>query len=115
VVEFRKGEGGKLGSVVVRDREGGEIREFNPAGAFVFIGLDPNTDFLKGTVALDQWGFVVTDDTFQTSIRGVYAAGDVRAGSTKQLASATGEGVTALLMVRQHLERVGDLATKVQA
>lgn len=115
VVEFRKGEGGKLGSVVVRDREGGEIREFNPAGAFVFIGLDPNTDFLKGTVDLDQWGFVVTDDTFQTSIRGVYAAGDVRAGSTKQLASATGEGVTALLMVRQHLERVGDLATKVQA
>ncbi|MEX2203365.1 MAG: FAD-dependent oxidoreductase [Actinomycetota bacterium] len=115
VVEFRKGEGGKLGSVVVRDREGGETREFNPAGAFVFIGLDPNTDFLKGTVDLDQWGFVVTDDTFQTSIRGVYAAGDVRAGSTKQLASATGEGVTALLMVRQHLERVGDLATKVQA
>ena len=115
VVEFRKGEGGKLGSVVVRDRERGEIREFNPAGAFVFIGLDPNTDFLKGTVDLDQWGFVVTDDTFQTSIPGVYAAGDVRAGSTKQLASATGEGVTALLMVRQHLERVGDLATKVQA
>lgn len=115
VVEFRKGEGGKLGSVVVRDREGGDIREFNPAAAFVFIGLDPNTDFLKGTVDLDPWGFVVTDDTFQTSIRGVYAAGDVRAGSTKQLASATGEGVTALLMVRQHLERVGDLATKVQA
>jgi thioredoxin reductase (NADPH) len=115
VVEFRKGEGGKLGSVVVRDRESGEIREFNPAGVFVFIGLDPNTDFLKGTVDLDQWGFVVTDDTFQTSIPGVYAAGDVRAGSTKQLASATGEGVTALLMVRQHLERVGDLATKVQA
>ena len=59
---------------------------------------------------LDQWGFVLTDQTFETSMHGVFAAGDVRAGSTKQLASAIGEGVTALLMVRQHLERVGDIA-----
>lgn len=115
VTEFRKAEGGKLGSVVVTDRGTGEVREHHPAAAFVFVGLDQNTAFLKGKVDLDQWGFVVTDDTLQTSIPGVYAAGDVRSGSTKQLASATGEGATALLMVRRHLERVGDLPVRVPA
>jgi len=102
VTEFR-GEG-RLSEVVVKDRATGETQVFNPAAAFVFIGLDPNTSFLKGIVELNQWGFVVTDDVLQTSMPGVFAAGDVRAGSTKQLASAIGEGVTALLMIRQKLE-----------
>jgi thioredoxin reductase (NADPH) len=109
VTEFRKGENGKLGAVLAKDRTTGEEHEFKPAGAFVFVGLDPNTEFLKGMVDLDQWGFVVTNPTFETSLHGVFAAGDVRAGSTKQLASAIGEGVTALIMVRQHLEKVGDV------
>lgn len=113
VVEFRRGKGGKLGGVVTRDRETGEIAEFAPAAAFIFVGLDPNTGFLKGTVELDEWGFIVTDTTFQTSIPGVFAAGDVRAGSTKQLTSATGEGATALLMVRQYLQKLGDVPSKV--
>lgn len=109
VVGFRKGKGGELGAVIASDRATGERREFTPAAVFVYIGLDPNTGFLKGTVDLDPWGFVVTDETFQTSIPGVFAAGDVRAGSTKQLASATGEGVTALLMVRRYLERAREI------
>ena len=95
------------------DRESGKELEWNPAGAFIFIGLDPNTGFLKGSVELDQWGFVRTDRTFETSMHGVFAAGDVRAGSTKQLASAIGEGVTALLMVRAHLEQIGDVPEHV--
>src|SRR2546421_4408399 len=110
VTEFVKGDNGKLAAVKARDRGTGEELEWHPAGAFVFIGLDPNTEFLKGVVDLDRWGFIVTDPMFETSMHGVFAAGDVRAGSTKQLASAIGEGVTALLMVRQHLERVGDVA-----
>ncbi len=104
VAEFR-GEGGKLSAIVASDKESGEERVFRPAAAFIFIGLDPNTSFLRGAVDLDQWGFVVTDDALQTSLPGVFAAGDVRAGSTKQLGAATGEGITALLMVRQYLER----------
>lgn len=112
IIEFRKARGGKLGAVVTRDRLTGEVREFTPAAVFVFIGLDPNTQFLKGTVDLDQWGFVVTDETLQTSMPGVYAAGDVRAGSTKQLAAATGEGVTALLMVRHRLQKLGDVPAR---
>ncbi len=104
VTEFR-GEGGKLSTVVATDNESGEERVFRPAAAFIFIGLDPNTSFLEGAVDLDQWGFIVTDETLQTSAPKVFAAGDVRAGSTKQLGAAIGEGITALLMVRQHLEK----------
>jgi thioredoxin reductase (NADPH) len=112
VVEFRKGAEGRLGGVLLRDRATGKESERKPEAAFVFIGLDPNTRFLKGKLDLDQWGFIVTDQTFQTSRPGVFAAGDVRAGSTKQLGAAVGEGITALLMIRQHLQRLGDVAVR---
>ncbi len=91
VMEFRGGAG-KLKAVLAKDRVTGETLEFHPEGAFVFIGLPPNTAFLQSKVDLDQWGFVVTDGTLLTSMAGVFAAGDLRVGSTKQLASAIGEG-----------------------
>ena len=94
----------KLEEVVARDRTSGEEFRWHPRGAFVFIGLDPNSAFLKGTVDLDRWGFVVTDG-YATSTPGVFCAGDVRAGSTKQLGAAVGEGIAALLEIRRHLER----------
>jgi len=112
VTEF-KAKDGKLAAVLAKDRASGKGLEFHPAAAFVFIGLSPNTQFLKGSVELDQWGFIKTDETFQTSLPGVFAAGDVRAGSTKQLASATGEGVTALLMARQYLQKAGDVPARL--
>jgi len=93
----------RLSAVRTRDNASGEEHVYTPSAAFVFVGLQPNTEFLGGRVDLDQWGFVRTDARLRTSLPGVYAAGDVRAGSTKQLAAAVGEGVTALLMVREHL------------
>jgi thioredoxin reductase (NADPH) len=106
VVEFRpKDDGsGKLGAVVLKDRETGDTEELHPAGAFVFIGLDPNTGFVKGSVDLDDRGLIVTDMGLQTSMPGVFAAGDVRSGSTKQLASAVGEGAAAAIGIRMYLE-----------
>ena len=106
VVEFRpKDDGsGKLGAVVLKDRETGDTEELHPAGAFVFIGLDPNTGFVKGSVDLDNRGLIVTDMGLQTSMPGVFAAGDVRSGSTKQLASAVGEGAAAAIGIRMYLE-----------
>lgn len=101
---------GKLTAVVAKDRQTGEERVFHPAAAFVFIGLDPNTGFLEDSMELDRWGFLVTDDKMQTTLPGVFAAGDVRAGSTKQLGASIGEGITALLMARQHLERQSSVA-----
>ena len=73
---------------------------------FVFIGMVPNTGFLKGSLELDPGGFVVADPgTLATSLPGVYAAGDLRAGSAKQITSAVGEGTVASFMVQQWLER----------
>jgi thioredoxin reductase (NADPH) len=96
---------GKIGTVVLENLATGETEEHHPDGVFVFIGLDPNTGFLKGTVDLDERGFIVTDDTLMTSMPGVFAAGDVRVGSTKQLASAVGEGAAVALQIRRFLDR----------
>ena len=103
VQEFRGN--GKLSSVVVKSLETGEIEELSPGAVFIFIGLDPNVDFVRGFVDLDRWGFITSNQSLETSVPGVYAAGDVRAGSTKQVASAVGEGATAALMIRQYLEK----------
>jgi thioredoxin reductase (NADPH) len=108
IVSFA-GTGGRLTEVVARDRETGEELRWHPAAAFVFIGLTPNTGWLGERVERDQWGFVVTDDTFATSMPGVYAAGDVRARSTKQLGAAVGDGIAALIAIRSYLQRVSDL------
>jgi thioredoxin reductase (NADPH) len=107
--------GSKLSAVLAKGSENGRDLVFKPAAAFVFIGLDPNTGFLGNSVALDDRGFVDTNDVFQTSVEGVFAAGDVRAGSTKQLASAVGEGVTALLHIRQYLQRHAHVAKREAA
>jgi thioredoxin reductase (NADPH) len=94
---------GKLREVVARHRPTGQEVRWRPAAAFVFIGLDPNSHFLEGTVTRDARGFVVTDASFSTSLSGLFAAGDVRAGSTKQLGAAVGEGIAALLQIRAYL------------
>jgi thioredoxin reductase (NADPH) len=99
------GSGGRLTEVVARNRSTGEEYRWHPAAAFMFIGLDPNSGFLRGIVDLDGWGFVRTDEAFATSMPGVFAAGDVRVGSTKQLGSAVGEGIAALLAARGYLRR----------
>ncbi|MDQ1689362.1 MAG: thioredoxin reductase [Frankiaceae bacterium] len=78
--------------------------EVTPHGVFVFIGLTPNTEVVKGIVDLDDYGFITTDAALQTSVEGVFAAGDVRAGSTKQAASAAGEGAAVALGIRRYLE-----------
>ena len=103
-VEEFKGEG-RLAGVVVRDLKSGQTEELHPDGVFVFIGLLPNTAFLQDTLDLDRWGFIETSNTLETSVKGIFAAGDARQGSTKQVASATGEGATAALMIRQYLEQ----------
>ena len=103
VQEF-KGSG-HLESVLVQDRTTGNVEELFPAAAFIFIGLDPNTDFIKDTLETDKWGFITTSGTMETSLEGVFAAGDARGGSTKQVASAVGEGATAALMIRNYLEK----------
>jgi len=99
-----EGRPGALERVRARRRADGTEFELHPAAVFVFVGLDPNTTFLRGSLDLDERGFVVTDDRFRTSVAGVFAAGDVRAGSTKQVGTAAGEGIAALFAIRAALE-----------
>ena len=94
----------RLGAVVATERATGRALRVEPAALFAFVGLDPNTAFLRGGVDLNPSGFVITDDRYRTSLDGVFAAGDVRAGSTKQVGSAVGEGIAALLSIRHWLE-----------
>ena len=95
---------GKLTGVTLRDTVTGEERDEAYDGVFVFIGLSPNTGELDGIPDLDPAGFLVTDTGMQTSVTGVFAAGDVRATSTKQAASAAGEGAAAALAIRRYVE-----------
>ena len=106
VKEF-KIKDGRLDAVVVEDRSSGELKEWDYDGVFVFIGMVPNSDLVKDQVEMDDFGFIITDKTLMTSMPGLYAAGDVRSDSTKQAASAAGEGATAALMIRDYLEEVG--------
>jgi thioredoxin reductase (NADPH) len=108
IVEFT-GKG-QLESVRIRDRATGEEQVVTPRAAFVFIGLDPNTEFLQGSVDLDSRGFVDDRGGFRTSVPGVFAAGDVRRDSTKQLGSAVGDGIAALIAIREYLEEHHEVA-----
>jgi thioredoxin reductase (NADPH) len=96
----------KLSGITIRNTQTGEKEMINPAGVFVFIGLTPNVEWLPPEVKRDPYGFIITASTLETSMRGVFAAGDVRLGSTKQAASAVGEGATAALMIRAYLKTV---------
>ena len=94
---------GKLAGVEVLDRATNEVQIWHPDGVFIFAGLSPNSDFVPPSVERDRWGFIVTGNNLETTMPGVFAAGDVRAGSTKQAAAAAGEGTTAALMIREYL------------
>ncbi len=99
------GENNKVTKVIGTDKISGKKVEYPTDGVFVFVGLDPNTKFLEGSgVMLDERNFVKTDTRLMTNVPGIFAAGDVRSGATMQIASATGEGATAALMIREYLE-----------
>jgi thioredoxin reductase (NADPH) len=79
----------------------------NVRGVFVYVGLEPNTAFLRGMLALDGAGHIETDISMKTSVEGVFAAGDIRKGSVAQLAAAAGDGATAAISAFRYLEQRG--------
>ena len=110
VAEFKGGT--TLTSVVLEDTVTGEKTEEAFDGVFVFIGLSPNSEVVQGLVELDGQGFITTDAALQTSVPGIFAAGDVRAGATKQAASAAGEGAAVALGIRRYVEGAGTAARR---
>ena len=119
VVEAIEGQDSKLKTIKYRYKDNDAIEELHPAAAFIFIGQTPNTAFLKDYAELDKYGFVLTGHDiahgkeimgmeplpFEASISGIFVSGDARHGSTKQVASAVGEGAAASISIREFLRR----------
>jgi alkyl hydroperoxide reductase subunit F len=99
------GAGGKVNALSYRDRTSGETHRVQLEGVFVQIGLLPNTEWLKGTVALSPRGEIEVDARGQTSLPGVFAAGDATTVPYKQIIIAMGEGSKAALSAFDHLIR----------
>ncbi|KAF0866170.1 alkyl hydroperoxide reductase subunit F [Pseudomonas sp. LD120] len=100
-----KGDGQKVTGLVYKDRDSGEFNTVELEGIFVQIGLLPNTDWLKGAVELSARGEVIVDARGETSLPGVFAAGDVTTVPYKQIVIAVGEGAKASLSAFDHLIR----------
>lgn len=119
IVDAFEGKDSKLKTIKYHFKDSGNTEEIHPAAAFIFIGQTPNTGFLKEYVELDKYGFVLTGHDlahdahasahkplpFETSVPGIFAAGDARHGSTKQVASAVGEGAAASISIREFLRK----------
>jgi thioredoxin reductase (NADPH) len=93
----------KVQSVRLKDVKTGTEQDYPCDGVFIFIGMVPNTDFLKGFVELTDHGFIKCDCAYlRTSVPGVFVAGDCRIGAATQLATAAGDGVIAAVMTKQY-------------
>ncbi len=91
-------------AVRLKDLKTGREYSLAVEGAFVFIGNQPNTEWLKGVVEMDEGGYIITDQDMATSVPGVFAAGDCRAKLLRQIVVAAGEGATAAFAAQRYLE-----------
>lgn len=103
-LEFVSDDKGHFIGLKIKDNATGEEEILKGDGAFIFIGLIPNTTSFKGYVDLNERGFIKTTGLAQTSVPGIFAAGDVREGAIAQVAAATGEGVLASYGIREYLK-----------
>jgi thioredoxin reductase (NADPH) len=93
----------KVQSVKLKNVKTGEEQDYPCDGVFIFIGMVPNTEFLRGFVELTENGFIKCDCAYlRTKVPGVFVAGDCRVGAAMQLATAVGDGVNAAMMLKQY-------------
>jgi thioredoxin reductase (NADPH) len=91
-------------SIVVKNVKTREVTEHPIDGVFLFVGLSPRTQFLRGLVDMDEEGYILTDGNGQTSVKGIFAAGDCRKKLVRQIATAVGDGATAACSTERYLE-----------
>ena len=121
IVDAFEGQDSKLKSIKYHFKDSDQMEEIHPAAAFIFIGQMPNTTLVKDYVEMDKYGFILSGYDllheeemhvhralpFETSLPGIFVAGDARYGSTKQVASAVGEGAGASISIREFLRKMG--------
>ncbi len=109
VVEEIEGDAqGLVANLKVRDVKTQEARDIAATGIFVFIGFRPNTGIVEGHVDHDEMGYMLTDFNMETSMKGLFAAGDVRAQLTRQVTTAAGDGTTAAIAAEKYLKALKD-------
>lgn len=102
VVEKIEGNGVVQG-VQLKNIKTGETSDLETDGVFVFIGHDPSTGFLKGQLALDEEGYIITDELYRTSVPGIYAAGEIQDSHFRQIATSVGQGAAAAMEMEKWL------------
>lgn len=99
---------GLVNNLRLRNVRTGEARDLAATGMFVFIGFRPNTGIIEGHVKHDEMGYLLTDQNMQTTIPGLFAAGDVRAQLTRQVTTAVGDATTAAIAAEKYLKALAD-------
>ena len=102
VVESIQGNG-VVNAVMLKNVKTGAPATLEVEGVFIYIGLAPNTDFVKGLLPLDPGRHILVNARMETAVPGIFAAGDVRLDSMKRVASAVGEGAMAVYLVHRYL------------
>jgi thioredoxin reductase (NADPH) len=108
VEEVMGDEQGLVSALKLRDVNTDAVRELAATGLFVFVGFRPNTGIIDGHVKHDDMGYLITDFNMETSIRGLFAAGDLRSQLTRQVTTAVGDATTAAIAAEKYLKALAD-------
>ncbi len=94
-------------SILVKNLKTNEVKELPVEGVFLFVGITPRTQFLRGLIEMDEGGYILTNENGETNVKGIFAAGDCRKKLLRQISTAVGDGATAAFAVEKFLEERG--------
>jgi thioredoxin reductase (NADPH) len=96
----------KVESVSIKKRDTQKMKDIPVQGVFIFVGMIPNTQFLQGKLELNKWGYIKTNENTETSVPGVFAAGDAREKILQQITTATSDGSIAAFVAEKYIEKI---------
>jgi thioredoxin reductase (NADPH) len=108
VVESVNGDDKQVTSLSLKNVKTGEKSTLEVGAVFVFIGFRPNSNITREALRKDQGGYILTNERMETSIKGIYACGDVRAQLVRQITNAVGDGTTAAVAAEKYIEELED-------